>query len=642
MIPLYPAALLIISAVVMAAERFFPWRPEQRQLRRTLPSDIAHLVFNGHFLGVILAAIAVRHVLPRLDAGLARLGVADPESLHLAAAWPLWAQIAAALVITDFLEWCVHNLLHRVPWLWELHKTHHSVVDGEMDWIVSFRFQWTEVVVYKSLKYLPLAALGLGEEAVMTHAIVGTLIGHLNHANLDLGHGRWRYLLNSPRMHIWHHDHDMPGGKTVNFGIIFSVWDWIFGTAYMPAHPPARLGFAGVESFPRNFLAQEAWPLTPRGPTGGAGDAGAAALGAGCLALGAVLAFVVPAASPPAAPSAGRVVGADAAGADPLLLGEKAATSRPARGAATPPGGAAAEDALGRLGATAEAAGFAHPEHLASAPEVRAALGSPRLVLLDARPRERFLAGHIPSARSIDRGDYEQSVPVPGLSVPRAGLEALLRARGVRRGAVVVLYGDGNPEPYRLWWALQVVGGFSARVLDGGLQAWKGLEYPLAEGTGAAPPAGDVVLAGAPAAPALRWDDVSARLDGAHAVLLDTRTLGEFRGEVKHPGAARAGRIPGAVHLDWQDLLAADGSLRRPPELRERFAGAGVDEHSTVVTSCQTGTRSAVAYFALHQLGYPDAQILNYNGSWAEYSRLDLPAVTGDADGPADPRPPRP
>ncbi len=258
---LYPIGLAVVSVLVVLLERFFPWRPEQKQLRPKLWSDLIHLVFNGHFLGLLLAGLASRWVLPHVDRWLAAQGLTDAVYRNAAADWPLWAQIVVALVTLDFVQWCVHNTLHRVPLFWEFHKTHHSVTDGEMDWIVSFRFSWLEVIVYKTVLYLPLVFFGFRWEALMFHAVFGTLIGHLNHANLNWDYGPLRYVLNSPRMHIWHHDYDGPPNCVVNFGIIFSAWDWIFGTAKMPDEPPARIGFAGVESFPDNFFSQEAWPL---------------------------------------------------------------------------------------------------------------------------------------------------------------------------------------------------------------------------------------------------------------------------------------------------------------------------------------------------------------------------------------------
>ena len=206
-----------------------------------------------------------RWLLPPVDAWLTGRGLHDVVYRGEASDWPVWAQIVVALLVIDLVQWCVHNLLHRVPWLWEFHKCHHSVADGEMDWIVSFRFQWTEVVVYKLVQYLPLAWFGFGIEAVMVHAIFGTFIGHLNHANLNWDWGPLRYVLNSPRMHIWHHDYDGDARTTVNYGIIFSLWDWMFGTAKLPAEPPRLLGFEGVEAYPRGFFGHLAEPFRRRG-----------------------------------------------------------------------------------------------------------------------------------------------------------------------------------------------------------------------------------------------------------------------------------------------------------------------------------------------------------------------------------------
>jgi sterol desaturase/sphingolipid hydroxylase (fatty acid hydroxylase superfamily) len=244
-------ALAAISLFVAVAERLRPWRPAQRALRRALPWDLAHLVVNGHFLGVALY-IAFERV---CAAPLASAGLSEGR---LAVAWPLWLQIAVALPLIDLLQWGVHNALHRVPFLWPIHQVHHSVKDGEMDWVVSFRFHWFEVVVYKAALYLPLLPFGFSGDALMVHAVFGTLIGHLNHANLDISWGPLRYLLNSPRMHLWHHDRD--AARAVNFGIIFSCWDWLFGTAKMPPSPPRAIGFDGDEAMPVDVVRQSLWP----------------------------------------------------------------------------------------------------------------------------------------------------------------------------------------------------------------------------------------------------------------------------------------------------------------------------------------------------------------------------------------------
>src|SRR2546429_2982283 len=122
---IYPLALAVASLVVASAEALAPARPQQRRWRGHLASDFVYLVFNGHLVGVLLYALAMRWLLPPLDDLLARHDLIDVVYRNAAAAWPLWLQIAVTLVVLDFAQWLIHNALHRVPWLWELHKTHH-------------------------------------------------------------------------------------------------------------------------------------------------------------------------------------------------------------------------------------------------------------------------------------------------------------------------------------------------------------------------------------------------------------------------------------------------------------------------------------------------------------------------------------
>ena len=158
-------------------------------------------------------------------------------------------QFAVFLLVSDFLQWCVHNLLHRVPFLWPLHKVHHSI--HTMDWLGAFRFHWGEVVVYRSLLYVPLLWLGGDPGPLFAVAVFSTFWGHFNHSNMDVRLGPLGYVFNSPRMHLWHHDASDEGGVAKNFGIVLSLWDFLFGTAYWPRErPPRRIGYPGDEEMP--------------------------------------------------------------------------------------------------------------------------------------------------------------------------------------------------------------------------------------------------------------------------------------------------------------------------------------------------------------------------------------------------------
>lgn len=254
--------LLLISALCLVGERIWPWRERQKMLRRQFLQDLFWLILNGHYAGILIAHVAVLVMAWALPA------VEQAKSLNLLAEAPLWIQFLAFLLLKDFLEWGIHILLHRVPWLWVFHKLHHTI--EELDWIGNFRFHWMEIVVYQGLTYFPLVILGVDSRVILSIAIIATLIDHLNHSNLNISWGPLRYVVNSPRMHVWHHDRnwpaDRPGG--LNYGIVLSVWDWLFGTAYWPSaencpeQQPARLGFEGMEKYPRGFIGRLVYPLS--------------------------------------------------------------------------------------------------------------------------------------------------------------------------------------------------------------------------------------------------------------------------------------------------------------------------------------------------------------------------------------------
>jgi sterol desaturase/sphingolipid hydroxylase (fatty acid hydroxylase superfamily) len=252
----YVTWLLGISAAFVVLERLFPWRQRQSLLRPGWLRDAGFVALNGHFFSLWTAAVTGA-VAAAATRALQLFGVRLEGSPI--GAWPFLGQFLALLALADFLQWCVHNLLHRVPWLWTFHKVHHSITT--MDWIGNWRFHWMEILVYKSLQWLPLAWLGASPEAAFAVAVFTTVWGDFNHANLDVGLGPLGYVLNNPRMHLWHHDQSSEGGVAKNFGVVFSAWDFLFGTAWWPRErSPGRLGYAGIEEMPQSFHGQALWP----------------------------------------------------------------------------------------------------------------------------------------------------------------------------------------------------------------------------------------------------------------------------------------------------------------------------------------------------------------------------------------------
>ncbi|MFZ9980756.1 MAG: sterol desaturase family protein [Cyclobacteriaceae bacterium] len=252
--------LVGLSLFVWILEIFFPWRKDQSLFRKDFWLDGFYMFFN-FFLFSLIGYNALSNIVVELFSNLlAAAGIRNLIALNISG-WPGWAQMLFLFVVADFLQWNIHRLLHHVPWLWTFHKVHHSV--EEMGFAAHLRYHWMETIVYKSIQYIPLAMIGFGLKDFFIVHIFSVAIGHFNHANLNISWGPLRYILNSPGMHIWHHAKNLPEGRTgVNYGISLSLWDYLFGTAWIPySGRDEKLGFEGVENFPSTFVDQVTYPF---------------------------------------------------------------------------------------------------------------------------------------------------------------------------------------------------------------------------------------------------------------------------------------------------------------------------------------------------------------------------------------------
>ena len=253
--------LLGLSLLVFAFEIIIPWRKKQPIFRKGFWLDAFYMIFN-FFLFSLIGYNALSNVGVELfNDFLGLFGIDNLVAIEVQD-FPVWAQLLIMFVIADFIQWNVHRLLHRVPWLWKFHQVHHSV--KEMGFAAQFRFHFVETLVYKSAQYIPLAMIGFGIEQFFVVHMFSVFIGHLNHANLDWSYGPLGYVLNNPRMHIWHHAKALPPEHKygMNFGLSLSIWDYLFGTAYIPkSGKNVEIGFEGDEHFPHYFTGQLTYPF---------------------------------------------------------------------------------------------------------------------------------------------------------------------------------------------------------------------------------------------------------------------------------------------------------------------------------------------------------------------------------------------
>nr|WP_298922953.1 sterol desaturase family protein [uncultured Allomuricauda sp.] len=245
--------LIVISLLVWGLEILFPWRKEQSIFRKDFWLDGFYMFFN-----FFIFAIVISGVYKMLELLLGNIGV-TAKSLAIIdfSNWPIWSQLLIFFIILDFVQWFTHVLLHKFPFLWRFHQVHHSV--KEMGFAAHLRYHWMENIFYKPLKTFGVMILGgfEPEQAYIVH-FAAIAIGHLNHANIKLTYGPLRYVFNNPVMHLYHHSYILPKGKFgVNFGISLSLWDYLFGTNYIPeSGGKIRLGYPGDEALPKNFWGQ--------------------------------------------------------------------------------------------------------------------------------------------------------------------------------------------------------------------------------------------------------------------------------------------------------------------------------------------------------------------------------------------------
>ncbi|MEM7163083.1 MAG: sterol desaturase family protein [Bacteroidota bacterium] len=253
--------LIILSIFVWLLEIVMPWRKKQKIFRKDFFLDGFYMFFNFFIFSLIFYNALSEVAVNGFNDFLGVLGLENVVAVHIES-WPRWSQFVLMFVLTDFIQWNIHRLLHRVPWLWNFHKVHHSV--KEMGFAAHLRFHWMETVVYKTIQYIPLAMIGFGLDYFFVIHMIALLIGHLNHANIGWDYGPLKYVLNNPKMHIWHHAKHLPEGKYgVNFGLSLSIWDFLFKTAHIPHEGrDIELGFEGDEKFPEGFGGQISYPLS--------------------------------------------------------------------------------------------------------------------------------------------------------------------------------------------------------------------------------------------------------------------------------------------------------------------------------------------------------------------------------------------
>jgi sterol desaturase/sphingolipid hydroxylase (fatty acid hydroxylase superfamily) len=185
----------------------------------------------------IISLVAAKLALAGGLTGIATMAQAHGFGLLNFVALPSWLAFAIALLALDFAVWAQHLILHRVPFLWRLHRVHHG--DTAMDISTALRFHPFEILASLAFKAAIVALLGAPAQAAFVFEIILGAGALFSHANILVPH--WlerplRLVLITPALHLIHHSPN-PIETNANFGFSTSLWDRLFGTYRSTALP---------------------------------------------------------------------------------------------------------------------------------------------------------------------------------------------------------------------------------------------------------------------------------------------------------------------------------------------------------------------------------------------------------------------
>lgn len=220
---------------------YLPYRPVNfSQRRKQWLNNLFLTVFN---------ALLIKLLVPLSLTALALF--CEEKSLGLLNKLPINEILAVitTIIVLDLTIYWQHRLTHKLPFLWRIHRLHHS--DTEIDVTTAGRFHIFEILFSFAVKTLVILATGAPAAAVIAFEVLLNLSAMFNHTNISFTkplEAVLRSLIVTPDMHRIHHS-SKPSETDSNYGFCLSLWDRVFKSYSAQASEDARTMQIGLKTF---------------------------------------------------------------------------------------------------------------------------------------------------------------------------------------------------------------------------------------------------------------------------------------------------------------------------------------------------------------------------------------------------------
>lgn len=215
-------AMIAAFPAILVLERFWPANAAQSRFSGGLLCDFIWFVFTPVFLVAII--IPVEDLLRTIYSDVFGLGV-----ISFMDRLPLAAQVVFVVLLSDFMGWCAHVLRHKSSVVWQFHAIHHS--QKELNYFSTARIHPGDGIAIVVVRFLPFTALDthIALPAFVVWTSIERVYEMFTHSNVRTNMGPLKYVLVTPQSHRVHHS-SRPEHRDQNFGNVFSIWDFMFGT----------------------------------------------------------------------------------------------------------------------------------------------------------------------------------------------------------------------------------------------------------------------------------------------------------------------------------------------------------------------------------------------------------------------------